>query len=127
MPADTRHPHPPVPGARWLACLGVLLWLACAAPARAESLRCPGGIAAEGDSRLSLVAKCGMPVLSDTYCAPVYVGPNYYPLPEPYASRFLPCQTIDEWLYDRGPGNLWATVRLRSGVVLSITYGHTPR
>ena len=98
-----------------------------AAPAQAESLRCAGGIAAEGDSRLALVAKCGPPVLSDTYCAPVYQGPSAYPVPEPYASRIVPCQPTEEWLYDRGPGQLWATVRLRSGSVLSITYGLTPR
>jgi hypothetical protein len=117
--------HRPVPG--WLACLVMLLGAAGAAPVQAESLRCVGGIAAEGDSKLSLVAKCGQPVLSDSYCAPLYQNPHYYPVPEPYASRILPCQLTEEWLYDRGPGNLWATVRLRSGVVLSITYGHTPR
>ena len=30
---------------------------------------------------------------------------------------------IEEWLYDRGPGNLMATVRFRGGVVQSIRYG----
>ena len=30
-------------------------------------------------------------------------------------------------VYDRGPGNLVATVRFRSGVVQSITYGRQPR
>lgn len=122
------HPHPSLPGWRWLAALGLLAALAGgAAPASAESLRCAAGIAAEGDSKLSLMAKCGQPVLTDTYCAPLYQNPHLYPVPEPYASRILPCQVTEEWLYDRGPGNLFATVRLRSGVVLSITYGHTPR
>ncbi len=128
MSPPARCPSPPLPGRGWLAGLGLLLALAGgAAPARAESLRCAGGIAAEGDSKLSLMAKCGQPVLTDTYCAPLYQNPHYYPVPEPYASRILPCQVTEEWLYDRGPGNLFATVRLRSGVVLSITYGHTPR
>jgi hypothetical protein len=30
-------------------------------------------------------------------------------------------------VYDRGTGNLLATVRFRSGVVQSITYGRAPR
>jgi len=113
----------PLPG------LGLLVALAggVVPVAHAESLRCAGGIVAEGESKLALVAKCGQPVLTDTYCAPLYQNPHTYPVPEPYASRILPCQLTEEWLYDRGPGNLWATVRLRSGVVLSITYGHTPR
>jgi hypothetical protein len=96
-------------------------------PAQAESLRCNGGIAAEGDSRLSVIYKCGQPVLRDDYCAPVYSGGWLQPVPEPFASAAVPCQPMEEWVYDRGTGNLLATVRFRSGVVLSITYGRAPR
>lgn len=104
--------------------------LACslAGPARAESLRCNGRAAAEGDSRLSVLYKCGEPLLKDSFCAPV-IDPRrpLDPVPEPFASALVPCQPVEEWLYDRGPGNLMATVRFRSGVVQSITYGHSPR
>jgi hypothetical protein len=96
-------------------------------PAGAESLRCAGGIAAEGDSRLSVVYKCGQPHLKDSYCAPVYSGQALQPVPEPFASAYVPCQQTEEWLYERGPGNLVATVRLRSGVVQSIAYGRAPQ
>lgn len=95
-------------------------------PANAESLRCNGNIATEGDSRISVLYKCGQPLLKDSYCA----RPYYYfyqrlrPVPEPFASAFVPCLQIEEWLYERGPGNLVATVRFQSGVVQSITYGH---
>jgi hypothetical protein len=95
--------------------------------AHAESLRCNGGIATEGDSRLSVFYKCGQPVLRDDYCAPVYGPGALYPVPEPFANAVVPCQQIEEWLYDRGTGNLMATVRFRLGVVQSITYGRTPR
>jgi hypothetical protein len=97
--------------------------------ARAESLRCSGGIAGEGDSRLSVFHKCGQPLLRDSFCAPVYFNQNrnLYLVPEPFASAYLPCQQTDEWLYDRGPGNLLATVRFRSGIVQSISYGRVPR
>ena len=92
-------------------------------PARAESLRCNGSIAGEGDSRLSVLYKCGPPLLRDAYCAvPVYQQ-TLQPVPEPFASVFVPCQPVEEWLYERGPGNLTATVRFRAGVVQSITYG----
>ena len=95
--------------------------------ARAESLRCPGGIVAEGDSRLSLVYKCGQPQLADSFCAPVFYGAWPNPVPEPWASTVLPCQLTEQWLYERGPGNLAATVTLRSGKVQSISYGRTPQ
>ncbi len=105
--------------------MAALLW-ACA-PAHAESLRCAGGIAAEGDSRLSVLYKCGQPVLRDSYCAPVYANGNPNPVPEPFASTLFPCMVTEELLYDRGEGNLMATVRIRGGVIQSITYGRTPR
>jgi hypothetical protein len=111
-----------------------LLSLACAIVvagmpyvASAESLRCPGGMVAEGDSRLSVIYKCGQPQLADTYCAPVYYPGTLEVVPQPLASAIVPCQLVEAWLYERGPGNLLATVYLRSGVVQSISYGREPR
>jgi len=95
--------------------------------AQAESLRCNGNITSEGDSRLSVLYKCGQPVLVDTFCAPVFYAPSLAPVPQPFASVVVPCQQVEEWLYDRGPGNLMATVRIKSGVVQSITYGRAPQ
>jgi Protein of unknown function (DUF2845) len=94
--------------------------------ASAESLRCNGQSVSEGDTRLALRYKCGEPLLADTYCAPVYYTPTFQPVPEPFASIVVPCQLVEEWLYDRGPGNLLAVVRIRSGVVQSIQYGRSP-
>ncbi|HKQ25672.1 MAG TPA: DUF2845 domain-containing protein [Burkholderiales bacterium] len=95
--------------------------------ANAETLRCNGQFAQEGDSRLSVLYKCGQPLLADSYCAPVYYSGSRYPVPEPFASYYVPCQQTEDWLYDRGPGSLMATVRIRYGVVQSITYNHAPR
>jgi hypothetical protein len=108
-----------------LACatlLAGLPGLACA-----ESLRCAGGIVGEGDSRLSLIYKCGPPLLTDTYCSHVYYPGTLNVVPEPFASAVVPCLRIEAWLYERGPGEMVATVYLRSGVVQSISYGQQPR
>ena len=91
-------------------------------PAHSETLRCRGHIIEAGDSALSVRYHCGEPLLKDSYCAPVYYFPRLQPVPEPLAGLVVPCQKVDEWLYDRGPGNLVATVRFRAGVVLSIRY-----
>lgn len=104
------------------AALLAVSWL----PVHAESLSCSRGTATEGDSRLSVSYKCGEPLLKDSFCAPVFYGASPYPVPEPFASAYVPCQKVDEWLYDRGPGNLMATVRFRAGVVQAIEYGRTP-
>jgi hypothetical protein len=115
------------------ACLPALLLAAAAlllllpAPARAESLRCHGASVAENDSRLALLHKCGPPLLADSFCAPVYLPGAWYPLPAALAGAVAGCQLVEEWLYDRGPGSLMATVRLRDGRVLAIRYGQQPR
>ena len=81
----------------------------------------------EGDSRLSLVYKCGPPRLADSFCSPVYIPGTLDVLPTPYALRFVPCHEVEAWLYERGPGRLLVTVYLRSGVVRTISYGRDPR
>src|SRR5262245_15870464 len=102
-------------------------WLLLAMPAQAESLRCSNGTADEGDSRLAVAYKCGQPLLADAYCAQVFYAQTLQPVPDPYATWLVPCQQMEDWLYDRGPGNLLATVRFRFGRVQSITYGRVPR
>ena len=92
----------------------------------AESLRCQNGIAAEGDSRLAVAYKCGEPSLRDNYCAPVFYGGTPYQVPDSIASLYVPCIYTEEWLYERGPGELLAVVRIRGGKVQSITYGRQP-
>ena len=104
----------------------IALLLAQAPAVSAETLRCNGASAAEGDSKLSVRYKCGPPLLAEAFCAPVFYSGSLYPVPEPWASVAVPCQPVEEWLYDRGPGNLMATVRFRSGVVQSIRYGRVP-
>jgi hypothetical protein len=102
--------------------------LACTAlQTHAESLRCNGGIVDEGDSRLSVLYKCGQPLLKDSFCAPVYYNGALNPVPEPFAGIVVPCQQIDEWLYDQGAGKLMATVRIRAGTVLSIKHRREPQ
>lgn len=95
-------------------------------PAGAESLRCAGGSVTEGDLRITLMDRCGAPRLSDAYCAPV-AGPGFQPVPPWLGSFVAPCVVTEEWLYDRGPGNLPVTVRLRAGQVQSIHYGRSSR
>ncbi len=102
-------------------CLAVVLGLP--GVARAESLRCEGGMVAEGDSGASVIYKCGQPRIIDNYCAQVY-----YPGPLqviPGQSVTIPCVPVEVWLYERGRGDLMATVHVQSGIVKSIKYGRS--
>ena len=104
-----------------------LVVLATCSLAQAESLRCNGESTSEGDSKLSVLYKCGQPLLADVYCAPVFYSGSPFPVPAQIAGAYVPCQPVEEWLYDRGPGNLMATVRFRDGRVQSIRYGRLPQ
>ena len=109
----------------WFVAGTSLLLLSTAACS--ESLRCNGQIASVGDSRISVFQKCGEPALRDTFCKPVEVLTPWNPYPIIAPPHVVPCELIDEWLYDRGPGNLYATVRFQRGVVDSIRYEGRPR
>ena len=80
--------------------LSLCLAVAAVSPcmASAESLRCDKGIVAEGDTRLSVIYKCGEPQLVDSFCAPVYYGGTLQIVPSPFAEAYVPCQAIQEWL-----------------------------
>ncbi|HEU4458221.1 MAG TPA: DUF2845 domain-containing protein [Methylibium sp.] len=120
-------PSSPAP-TTWLVGASIAVGaLAHAAPAAGESLRCNGQTASEGDSRISVLHKCGRPSLQDAYCAPVFYGDTLHPVPDAIAAAVVPCQPVEVWLYDRGPGQLMASVRFRGGVVASIVYGQQPR
>ena len=123
----TRSPNSPARTMLGVCAVALAHGLAVAPPAQAETLRCTGGSAGEGDSRISVLYKCGQPALKDNFCAPLYYGPDLQLVPEPWAGTVLPCQSIEEWLYDRGPGNMVATLRFRAGVLQSIRYGRSPR
>lgn len=103
----------------------MLLWpmLLWAPSAHAETLRCNGRSTEVGDSRLTVLTHCGEPKLKDSFCAPLYVAPTLQQVPAPIAGLLAPCLQVDEWQYDRGPGNLTATVRFQYGRVQLISYG----
>lgn len=96
--------------------------MAATLPAAAESLRCNGEIASPGDSKISVMRKCGEPMLKDTFCKPVMATVPWSPHPVILPPHIAPCEMVDEWMYDRGPGNLYATVRFQRGVVDEIRY-----
>lgn len=108
---------------RWVA-LGALLWVAL--PAHAESLRCTKGSATEGDSRVSVLYKCGEPNFKDSACDDVYYSGSYQPVPDVIGRAYVPCFPVETWIYNRGEGNLVATVKFRSGKVTSIQYSQNP-
>jgi hypothetical protein len=99
------------------ATLALALAALLAAPlaARAESLRCEGGIVSLGDWKLDLLGKCGQPTSREQ----VPVAPRVFGL-----KGGPPLLTTQEtWSYDFGPGAFVQRVTLELGVIKTIERG----
>ena len=105
----------------------MLALMAGGGAAQAQSLSCSEGSVREGDSKVWLIRNCGAPAVSDSYCARVLLPP--VPIPNGNGALYQPatCIQTDEWLYDRGQGNLIAVVRMREGRIISIRFGEQGR
>ncbi|MFN6997249.1 MAG: DUF2845 domain-containing protein [Aquincola tertiaricarbonis] len=99
------------------------LW---AAGAGAQSLRCNGQLVNPGDTKYSVVRKCGEPAFREAVCVsrelfvwtlPAVPGQVLQPLITPQ------CVPMEEWTYDRGPGQFLGIVRFRNATVESMRDG----
>jgi hypothetical protein len=112
---------------RLLLFLLALAITARAAPAAADSsIRCEGGIVSEGDARIDLLGKCGLPALQDgrvgsrTQVATAW--------PQGGVQRSVGA-VVEEWTYDFGPRSFVEVVTLVNGRVRSVErrgYGYSP-
>ena len=74
-----------------------------------SAFRCNYDLAIVGDSKVSVLQKCGEPVYKDSFCKP--------------GSAQMICETVDEWTYNPGYGQFLTTLRFESEKLVSITYG----
>jgi hypothetical protein len=110
-----------------------LLLLAAAtfgAGASAQSLSCGGRLSGVGDSRFSVVQRCGEPVSRDFVCVPrpqVVWIPSQYRGGPPQQVVTQQCVPMEDWTYDRGEGNFLGIVRFFNGAVESVRDGEKVR
>ncbi len=103
----------------------VLAAVALAAPARAESIRCDGGLVSVGDTKLDLLAKCGAPALVDPMTQERGAVRGSPTDSVAYTRRIV--STVEIWSYDFGPQRFTYLVTLEGGRVIGIergSYGH---
>jgi hypothetical protein len=91
---------------------------------QAESLRCNGDLAQIGDSKGSVLAKCGEPMLKDSVCVPVEPSTTA-PGSDGKGTTVIvtPCETVDEWTYNPGSGQFYTTLRFERGTLKAMKYG----
>jgi hypothetical protein len=91
--------------------------LSVAAGARADSIRCAGGIVATGDSKLDLLGKCGPPALEEGAVAERSTLDVKAGLAQRVAAP------IELWTYDLGQNRFVQVVRILKGRIVSIERG----
>lgn len=90
-------------------------------PASAQSFRCQTDLVTVGDSRATLLQKCGEPSLKESFCKP-----NRQQLVEGKSGTTVvttTCENVDEWTYNPGSGQLLTTLTLEAGKITSIRNG----
>jgi hypothetical protein len=95
-----------------------------AAPALADgSIRCEGGLVSQGDARIDLLGKCGLPALQERRVESRTAAAGTRTAG---ALRSVGA-VIEEWTYDFGPRSFVQVVTLENGRVRSVerlSYGH---
>jgi hypothetical protein len=104
--------------------------------ASAQSLRCKGDLAQIGNSKGTILQKCGEPVMKDSFCKPVQETVAGAPVVTPAVPgtsgntssvttnvTVNTCQQVEEWTYNPGYGQFMTMLLFEGGSLKSIRYG----
>ena len=106
-----------------------LLALSCAVPAQAQTLNCNRDFAQKGDSKFTILQKCGEPVFKDNFCARPDANPEVIVTPEASGGNKTVivnnnrCDQAEEWTYRPGSGQFETMLLFQNGALKSIRYG----
>lgn len=103
----------------------------------AQSLRCKGDLAQIGNSKGTILQKCGEPVMKDSFCKPVQETVSSAPVTTPTVPSTSgsatasatanvtvnTCQQVEEWTYNPGYGQFMTMLLFEGGSLKSIRYG----
>jgi len=98
--------------------------------ASAQSLNCGGSLSGIGDSKFSVVQRCGEPLSKEAVCVPrPQVAWVLSPYPGGRAQQVVTqqCVPMEDWVYHRGQGNFLGIVRFYNGAVESVRDGEKVR
>jgi hypothetical protein len=104
--------------------------------ASAQSLRCKGDLAQIGNSKSTILQKCGEPVMKDSFCKPVQETVAGAPVVTPATAgtsgnsasvttniTVNTCQQVEEWTYNPGYGQFMTMLQFEGGSLKTIRYG----
>ena len=96
--------------------------------ASAQSLRCKGDLAQIGNSKGTILQKCGEPVMKDSFCKPAQETVTGAPIVSGNRTNVTnvtvnSCVQVEEWTYNPGYGQFMTMLLFEGGSLASIRYG----
>jgi hypothetical protein len=88
-----------------------------------SSFRCKNDLVQIGDSKVSAMQKCGVPVARDKFCKPGGPVPANADGTRTTVIVNSACETVEELTFNPGYGQFMTTLRFESGKLVSISYG----
>ncbi len=94
----------------------------------AESLRCKTKLAQLGDTKADVLAKCGDPIMTDSFCQPIAIATQPQGVQTgnnnvQNNTAISTCENIDIWTYNPGSGKFMTHLYFSRGELQSIRYG----
>ena len=91
----------------------------------AQSMRCNGDLAQIGNSKGTILQKCGEPMLKDSFCKPAPQTTTQAPLVGGNNTNITinACVNVEEWTYNPGFGQFMTMLQFEAGELKSIRYG----
>lgn len=94
----------------------------------AQSLRCKGDFAQIGNSKGTILQKCGEPMLKDSFCKPAPQATTPAPVVAGNTTNITnitvnACVNVEEWTYNPGFGQFMTMLQFEAGELKSMRYG----
>ena len=109
--------------------LALIVALTLCGAASAQSLRCKGDLAQIGNSRGTILQKCGEPVMKDSFCKARQDVITTAPVTTQSATAgsttvtINNCEQVEEWTYNPGYGQFMTMLLFEGGSLTKIRYG----
>ena len=94
----------------------------------ASSLRCGSQLANVGDTKAEIIDKCGEPIMTDTFCAPLVAASQVQGIQNGDNNlqnniAIATCENVDIWTYKPGSGKFMTNLYFSRGQLQVIRYG----
>ncbi|HEY8940505.1 MAG TPA: DUF2845 domain-containing protein [Cellvibrio sp.] len=94
----------------------------------ASSLRCGSKLANVGDTKAEIIEKCGEPIMTDTFCAPLVAANQVQGIQNGDNNiqnniAIAACENVEIWTYNPGSGKFMTNLYFSRGQLQTIRYG----